>query len=151
MMNNLMKTSIIILFLLVIIFISFQLMIGKDYESEVIFHTESKNITFFCNISDTSELRHQGLSGVTYLPSDRGMIFIYDLPTVKTYTMKNMQIPLDIIFINDQQKVIQIVEAEIGMENITSIGPVLYVVEINKGLSSKYDIKIGTSMDFIKI
>ena len=62
-----------------------------------------------------------------------------------------MLIPLDIIFINAQQQVIHIVEADIGMENISSEGPVLYVVEINKGLTSKFDIQIDTTMEFKEV
>ena len=89
-MNNLMKKSIIIIIMLIIAFICFQLITCKDYEAEVIFHTKSENISFYCNIADTSSLRQKGLLDVNHLPDDRGMLFTYNQPTVVTYTMNNM-------------------------------------------------------------
>ena len=56
----------------------------------------------------TQEEKQQGLMNVKELPSNEGMIFSYDEPDLVQMWMKDTLIPLDIIFINEDQEVISV-------------------------------------------
>ena len=83
------------------------------------------------------------------MKQDHGMLFTYNSCKNRTFTMKDMNIPLDIIFINESMKVIHIIEADIDQENITSSGPAQFVIEINQGISHQRNIRSGTPVKII--
>ena len=56
----------------------------------------------------TQEEKQKGLMNVKELPSNEGMIFSYDEPDLVQMWMKDTLIPLDIIFINEDQEVISV-------------------------------------------
>ena len=67
--------------------------------------------------------------------------------------MHNTEIPLDIIFINNQKKVVLIRKGEpFSKKIISSITPVIGVLEIPEGCAKKLDIKVGdkTSWRIVK-
>lgn len=68
---------------------------------EVTFHDGSKS-TFKTLVADTNEKRMQGLSYVSTMAKDEGMLFAFppDLPQI-SFHMKDMLIPLDMIFITE--------------------------------------------------
>ena len=49
----------------------------------------------------TEEEKKKGLKGVKNLPEDEGMLFYFDPPRDVAMWMKGVDIPLDIIFFND--------------------------------------------------
>lgn len=58
--------------------------------------------------------------------------------------MKGTLIPLDIIFINDDQEVIGVVKGTPGNEELHGADSVSYVVEVNEGSG----VKTGDTLDF---
>lgn len=64
-----------------------------------------KNKVINIEVADTSQKRAQGLSGRDHLNPDSGMLFIFDKPGKYQFWMKDMKIPLDMIFINQGQVV----------------------------------------------
>jgi uncharacterized protein len=54
-------------------------------------------------IAQSDDERASGLSGRTELPEDRGMLFVYDSPRVVTFWMRGMLIPIDMVFLRDQE------------------------------------------------
>lgn len=115
----------------------------------MIFSTETGDIEFYCDMAEDSESRRKGLLGVSELDNDSGMLFVYPSPQPRVFTMNEMMIPLDIIFINGTNTVIHVVEADIDEESILSNGSAQYVVEINQGLSEQYEITLGTSVKIL--
>ncbi len=101
--------------------------------------------TFEISIADTPEKRAKGLMHVKNMPDNNGMLFKFESPRVINMWMKNTYIPLDMIFINENHIVIGIAKNTTphSLENISSKKPAMYVLEINGGLSDKYNIKIG--------
>lgn len=92
----------------------------------------------------TQDEKEKGLQGVKHLPEDEGMIFYYNPPQKVEMWMKDTLIPLDIIFINDDQEVIGIVRGTPGDEELHGTDNVAYVVEVNEGSG----IKTGDELDF---
>ena len=95
-----------------------------------------------------------GLSKFDKLPKDSGMIFLFDRPDLYTFWMKDMKFPIDIIFIRGNKIVTIYPDLEPPKPNDNNL-PVLSpktrsdkVLEINAGLSKKYNFKNG---DLVKI
>lgn len=81
----------------------------------------------------TEEERAQGLQGVKELDLEEGMLFFYDEPQSVDFWMKDTEIPLDIIFIDEDQEVISVHRGEPLSEDLISEDNVKYVLEVNQG------------------
>ena len=66
------------------------------------------NQKIFVENAITSEEKRIGLMNRTFLCHDCGMLFIYNDYKIRKFWMKNTLIPLDIIFINENYRVIDI-------------------------------------------
>ncbi len=111
-------------------------------------------------IARTKEERMKGLSGRKSLANDAGMLFIFDQPNVfPSFWMKDMLIPLDIIWINDNavididKNIVAPVSGtpDDSLQIYTPGGPVDYVLEVNSGFSNENKVKVGDSVDLSKI
>lgn len=100
----------------------------------------------------TEEELKTGLKGVDELPKDEGMLFyIQDKSSQEVFTMKGMSIPLDIIFINQDQEVVDAhKDCKPGQkyvvsstENMDVDDYIEYVLEVNPDSG----IKVGDSLD----
>lgn len=132
-----------ILLAIITIFLLFQHSPELEY-SVITFYTNDTNISFTCEIADDASSRTKGLIGRDQLDNDHGMLFVYDAAEQRTFHMRDMNFPLDILFIDEHLTVINIVSANISEENIQSIRPARYVLEINQDLCRHYGIDEGT-------
>lgn len=80
----------------------------------------------------TEEEKEKGLQGVKELPENEGMLFIFDPPEDVSMWMKNTLIPLDIVFINDEQEVTHVAEGVPNTETPITVNDTAYVLEVNK-------------------
>lgn len=87
--------------------------------------------TYKVEIADTPEKQKKGLMGRESLPSDQGMLFIYDEPQDVSYWMKNTSVSLDIIFIDDDMEVISVKQGQPMSEEPITEKDVQYVLEVN--------------------
>lgn len=95
-------------------------------------------------LAETEKEKEKGLMGVKELPKDEGMLFIYDEPQTVGFWMRNTLIPLDIIFINEDQEVISVYKAQPQDESVAEEDNVQYVLEVNQGSG----IKEGDDLEF---
>ena len=74
-----------------------------------------------------------------------GMIFDFENMGIRTMTMKDTKIPLDMIFLDNNSKIVGIIEnAKPYNKKQYSINiPTRYVIEINAGLVKKLNLKVG--------
>lgn len=102
-------------------------------------------------LADDPEEIMQGLMYRNKLASDEGMLFIYGDMRERTFWMDNTQISLDIIFINDEMKIVHIAKHTIpyARDPIPSMGPAQYVVEVNAGFCNNAKIEVGFNIKFI--
>lgn len=105
-------------------------------------------------IVEIADERHEqagGLSGRNYLDNDRGMLFIFPKPTRPEFWMKEMNFPLDIIWINKNNQITEIIKnlpLNTFPKTFMPSSPILYVLEVNAGWSDKNNIKIGDKISF---
>lgn len=102
-------------------------------------------------IADDFEEQKQGLSDRESLCEDCGMLFVFPRKQVRSFWMKNMNFPIDIIWIQDK-KIVHISEnlspeGEAPEETYSSILPVNYVLEVNAGITDNYGIKMGDKIN----
>jgi len=102
-------------------------------------------------IAATFKQQYQGLSNRESLCGDCGMLFNFSDSGPRSFVMRNMNFPLDIIFIDNG--VIKNIAAQLEPEkenpqNIyESNGPVNQVLEVNGGYCDKYNIQPGDRVD----
>ena len=103
-----------------------------------------KSHCFDITIADTPAKQEQWLMFVRKLAENSWMLFIFDKEDRYTFWMKNTRIPLDMIWINKDNKIVDIQEALPCSTDICQTypwkEPASYVLEINKWLSKKRDI-----------
>jgi len=107
---------------------------------------------FNVRLATTEPAREQGLSGVEKLARNAGLLMVYEKAGAHGIWMKDMKIPIDIIWMNSDKKVVYIVtdaSPELG-ESKTFIpsSSAKYVLEIPAGSVKKSAIKIGDTAVF---
>ena len=100
---------------------------------------------FTVEIARTGRQHSQGLMYRRKLAADAGMLFIYRRVQPVVMWMKNTYIPLDMLFIAGDGRIVTIVERAVpfSVENISSERPVLAVLELNAGTASRLKLKVG--------
>lgn len=126
--------------------------IQKMIEGKTIFkNIEIGNKKYKVRLAETEKEKEKGLMGVKNLPKDEGMLFIYDKPQTVGFWMKNTEIPLDIIFIDEDYEVISVYKAQPNDETVVEEDAVQFVLEVNqnsgiqKGDELEFDDEDGKS------
>lgn len=110
--------------------------------------------TFKATVAKTLKEKQIGLSEKKSLKPGEGMLFVFEAPDYYPFWMKNMKIPLDIIFIKDDRIVTLYKNVQPPVNDTSNLPllrpsePINKVLEITAGLSDKYMIKEG---DIVKI
>lgn len=107
--------------------------------------TRSGVQVFSVEVARTDQERERGLMFRTSLPEGRGMLFDFSPDQNVTMWMKNTLIPLDMIFIRSDGRILRIAEntKTESEEIIPSGGPVRAVLEVIAGTAKKYGIAPG--------
>ncbi|MBS0557835.1 MAG: DUF192 domain-containing protein [Proteobacteria bacterium] len=94
--------------------------------------------------------RERGLMFRESMPADHGMLFIFDDAQVRTFWMKNTHIPLDILYFDQNYKLVSVQQRVPPCLNsgnncpvYPSEGDARYVLELNAGMAGKLGIKPG--------
>lgn len=101
--------------------------------------------------AQTEDERRQGLSGRQLLAPDEGMLFVFDRPGRQCMWMKDMNFPLDIIWLDGRGRVISIeqgVAPDTYPDNFCSDADSLYVIELNAGEVADSGLRPG---DFVVV
>lgn len=99
-------------------------------------------------IADDDYERETGLMYRASMEQDQGMLFIFENEEPRNFYMKNTNIPLDLIFLDSESKIVSIsrnAKPE-SMETIPSQVPAKYVLEVNAGLSDQWSLNVGDSL-----
>jgi uncharacterized protein len=108
-----------------------------------------KDTRFNVEVMTTHEQRNRGLMFRDSLPEDQGMLFVHANEAPMAYWMKNTKIPLDILYFDENKKLVS------AQENVPpcsggdkcppypSESDAKYVLELNAGSMAKYKIQKG--------
>ena len=116
--------------------------------------------TITVEVESTEAAREQGLSGRTSLPEGKGMLFVFEQDGDWGFWMKDMNFPIDIIFISATKTPgvgsVVSVAANASPEGYNQNPPqifypplaVRYVLEVPAGFAAKHGVVPGTTLHF---
>jgi len=118
--------------------------------SELSIQTKQSSYDFQIELALDDSHREYGLMFRTELPEMNGMLFIYDQKRALSMWMKNTYISLDILFIDENGKIIRIAEScqPRSLSIIRSGGEAKAVLEFNGGLTKKLGIEVGDQINY---
>ena len=100
---------------------------------------DSENVTtvrigkksFRVIVAETEQEKETGLSGVEEMDSDEGMLFVYEAPQHLDFWMKDCDLTLSIIFLDEKKTVISNQKGLPNTEDFVSEDNAKYVLEVN--------------------
>lgn len=141
-------------FLIFLLFVAmcagiYMLVFPKDSRSKILMEGRS----FRVEIADTDFLRAKGLSGHKPLSDYEGMLFMFDRPDTYGFWMKDMTFPIDIIWIDENWKIVHIensVSPNTYPQSFYPDFPAKYVLEVKAGVSQYLHVLIDSHVVFSK-
>jgi uncharacterized membrane protein (UPF0127 family) len=111
-----------------------------------------KTIPLALEVADTAKKRAIGLSKrKTIAPSD-GMLFLFEKPIVQKFWMKDTWIPLDILFVDADHRIVFIARGvPMSEEALGPDIPITSVIEIDAGRAAKNGISVGHHVQVMPI
>jgi uncharacterized membrane protein (UPF0127 family) len=106
--------------------------------------------TFRVEVARSPQAQAQGLMFRTAMAPDEGMLFPYDAPRVLSFWMKNTVLSLDLVFIDEQRRIINVAENAVpySEQSILSDAPGIAVLELNGGRARELGIVAGNKVDW---
>ena len=104
-------------------------------------------------VADTQESRIKGLSGVSELRNDGGLLMEFGSDDLWGIWMNKMELPIDIIWLNSEGEVVHIIEDAQPENPAKTIyepkKPSRYVIELKAGAVDNAGIKLGQKAEFV--
>lgn len=104
-----------------------------------------ERIAIDIEIAATRAEKTRGLMWRRHLSQNAGMLFVFDSPAEQQFWMRHTYLPLDIVFIDEKKRVLNIARSTqpLSDSRYTSEGPAQFVLEVNAGFCQKYRIEPG--------
>lgn len=95
----------------------------------------------------TPQERETGLMHRKDMPSNEGMLFVFSVPAVQCFWMKNTLLPLTAAFVADDGTIVNLADMKPQtLDSHCSDKPVRFVLEMNQGWFAKRGIKPGSKL-----
>lgn len=105
-------------------------------------------VTIEVEIADDDAERSWGLQGHEPLRAGEGMLFVFDDDAARTFAMKDVDFPIDVVFFDDTLRVSAIEPLDPGDTRlVSSPGPSPYVLELPQGWAEEQAIDIGDVLE----
>ncbi len=114
----------------------------------------SQGNCFETKIADDPQKRAAGLMFQKSLGENQGMIFVFPAERVSSFWMKNMQISLDLVWLDKEKRITYLKKnappcpQEGPCPLLVPSGDALYVLELRAGVIDGLKIKEGDKFDF---
>ena len=106
---------------------------------------------FTAELARTASERQQGLGGVSTLPKNKAMLFVFDRDGYHAVHMRNMKISIDVIWLDKDKKVVHIVR-NMSPDTYPRVfepsEPARYIIEVAAGVANDRNIRVGNTAVF---
>lgn len=155
--------KILIAFVLLLIVVAGVVVAQNYLRTQNLFQTKNEpkasinNNSFQLIVVKTPKEMEIGLSETSNLPKNKGMLFLFESPDLHPFWMKNMKIPIDIIYVRNNKIVTIFSKVQPPLdsnENLIIYRPLEQsdkVLEINAGLAEEYNFNKGDKVSFENI
>ena len=111
---------------------------------------QGRRHAFRVEVAATGEQQQRGLMFRTQMGADEGMIFPFSQTRMASFWMRNTVIPLDIIFIGPDRRIINISANAVpySEESRPSLAPAMAVLELNGGRAAQLGIGPGDLVEW---
>jgi len=100
-------------------------------------------------VAKTEYEKARGLGGYSCIPKDQGMLFLYDQPSNVCMWMKDMNFPIDIVWMDGAGKIKKIEESirpNTYPKTFCSEEKTSYVLELGSGQAKAFGLSVGSSL-----
>lgn len=104
-------------------------------------------------VARTDPERRRGLMWRRHLGRDAGMLFVFERLERQVFWMRNTYVPLDIVFIGDDRRIVGIVEHATPLtdDDRAVEAPSRYVLEVRAGFAAVHGLAVGTAVRFVDL
>lgn len=104
-------------------------------------------------IAETDTDRERGLMWRRAMEEEQGMLFLMERMEMQSFWMLNTYLPLDIIYIDDQFRIVSIQKntQPQSLKPIPSLRPAIYVLEVNGGYCDRHGIQEGHYIKYERV
>lgn len=114
---------------------------------QAILNVDGKHLV--ASVANTSREREQGLSNTHSLNSSNGMFFVFDEADEHGFWMKDMEFSIDIIWINEENQIVDMME-NVSPDTYPQVFkpevPVKFVLETVAGWAKENGVDIGDTV-----
>jgi len=113
--------------------------------TKIVIETEKGKFPFTVELAVTQSQMAQGLMYRRMLAPDAGMLFDYGEPQTIAKNMKNVLLPLDLVFVAADGKVVDVRERAVplSLDAVVSSLPARALLEVNGGTAARLGLKPG--------
>ena len=110
-------------------------------------------VNLITSLSMTADAQSKGLAIRDSLNENEGMLFIFETPQKYSFWMKDMKFPIDVIWINQDGKIVHIEKNLppcvflLPCPSYTPKDDSLYVLEVVSNFTNKFNINVGDAVD----
>ncbi len=109
--------------------------------------------TFTLDVATTTTEQNRGLGGRTSLGERNGMLFMFNIPSIQLFWMKDMEFPLDLIWMRgnkiigfEENMTVPTSSNALNLPIYISPGLVDGVIEINSGQVAQLGLRVGDAI-----
>ncbi len=133
--------------------VALALALACSHDPAAIVHTDRGPVRITLEVAADDATRTRGLMYRTELADRHGMLFVFDDVTDHAFWMKNTVIPLDMIFIGPDHRVVGIHENATPLDEtpISVHRPSKWVLEVAGGYTGRAGIKPNDQIDLDRV
>lgn len=103
------------------------------------------------DICDTPEKQELGMKFKTVMPKEEGLLFRWQSPRVLSFWMKDTYLPLDIAFVDSNNKIVKTEKmVPLSTRSVSSGSPCVMALEVLSGALEQHGISVGDEISFDK-
>jgi uncharacterized membrane protein (UPF0127 family) len=126
--------------------------ISSPREENSIQYVKIGGQTIKTELALTQEAQTLGLSGRKGIAEGTGMLFVFPKPGKNYFWMKEMKFPIDIVWLDENLKIIYIAQSVSPESYPATFGPEKesqYVLEISAGFAEKNNLQENDQVEFL--